>query len=147
LTEPKSYRFGRFVVDRRSASLRCDGAVLALRPKTFDVLVYLVQHPGRLVPKAELIDKVWPNVNVTENSLVQCIKEIRQALGDDRQTTIESNPTLARPDRRGSPKEDHVRLPVNHRGQPSLTTRMLYGHSRDWQLRNSVKELASPFTP
>ena len=85
MTEPKSYhfksyRFGQFVVDRRSACLRCDGAVLPLRPKSFDVLVYLVQHPGRLVPKAELIDSVWQSVNVTENSLVQCIKEIRQAL-------------------------------------------------------------------
>ena len=95
MTEPKSYhfksyRFGQFVVDRRSACLRCDGAVLPLRPKTFDVLVYLVQHPGRLVPKAELIDNVWQNVNVTENSLVQCIKEIRQALGDDTQTEIET---------------------------------------------------------
>jgi TolB-like protein/Flp pilus assembly protein TadD len=70
--------------------LRCDGAVVSLRPKSFDVLVYLVQHPGRLVPKAELIDNVWQNVNVTENSLVQCIMEIRQALLDDAQTTIET---------------------------------------------------------
>jgi TolB-like protein len=90
MTELKNYRFGRFIVDRRSACLRCDGAVLPLRPKTFDVLVYLVQHPGRLVPKAELIDSVWQNVNVTENSLVQCIKEIRQALGDDTQSTVET---------------------------------------------------------
>jgi TolB-like protein/Flp pilus assembly protein TadD len=90
MAEPSSYRFGRFVVDRRSACLRCDGGVLPLRPKTFDVLVYLVQHPGRLVPKAELIDSVWQNVNVTENSLVQCIKEIRQALGDDTQTSVET---------------------------------------------------------
>lgn len=90
LAETKNYRFGRFVVDRRSACLRCDGAALPLRPKSFDLLVYLVQHPGRLVPKAELIDKVWPNVNVTENSLVQCIKDIRQALQDDTQTTIET---------------------------------------------------------
>src|SRR5882672_757075 len=89
LAETKSYRFGRFVVDRRSACLRCDGAVLPLRPKTFDVLVYLVQHPGRLVAKSELIDRIWQNVSVTENSLVQCVKEIRQALGDDTQTTIE----------------------------------------------------------
>src|SRR5712675_2256671 len=43
LAETKSYRFGRFVVDRRSACLRCDGVVLPLRPKSFDVLVYLVQ--------------------------------------------------------------------------------------------------------
>src|SRR3954466_15868816 len=83
LAEIKSYRFGRFVVDRRAACLRCDGAVLPLRPKSFDVLVYLVQHPGRLVSKSELIEGVWQNVNVTENSLVQCIKEIRQALGGE----------------------------------------------------------------
>jgi TolB-like protein/tetratricopeptide (TPR) repeat protein len=90
LAQTQSYRFGRFVVDRRSACLRCDGAVLPLRPKSFDVLVYLVQHPGRLVPKAELIDSVWQNVNVTENSLVQCIKDIRQVLQDDSQTRIET---------------------------------------------------------
>jgi DNA-binding winged helix-turn-helix (wHTH) protein len=90
MAEPRSYRFGRFVVDRRSACLRCDGAALPLRPKSFDVLVYLAQHPGRLISKAELIDSVWQNVTVTENSLVQCIKEIRQALGDDHQTTIET---------------------------------------------------------
>ena len=70
--------------------MRCDGAVLPLRPKSFDVLVYLVQNPGRLIPKAELIDNVWQNVNVTENSLVQCIKDIRQALQDETQTAIET---------------------------------------------------------
>lgn len=90
MTEPKNYRFGQFVVDRRSACLRCNDAVLPLRPKSFDVLVYLVQHPGRLVPKSELIDSVWQNLNVTENSLVQCIKEIRQALADDTQTQVET---------------------------------------------------------
>src|SRR5258705_10372234 len=90
LAETKSYRFGRFVVDRRSACLRCDGAVLPLRPKSFDVLVYLVQNPGRLIPKWELIDNVWQNVNVTENSLVQWIKDIRQALQDETQTAIET---------------------------------------------------------
>jgi hypothetical protein len=64
--------------------------VLPLRPKSFDVLVYLVQNPGRLIPKAELIDNVWQNINVTENSLVQCIKDIRQALQDETQTAIET---------------------------------------------------------
>src|SRR3954466_2752912 len=88
LAEIKSYRFGRFLVDRRSACLRRDGVVLPLRPKSFDVLVYLAQNAGRLVPKAELIDNVWQNISVTENSLVQCIKEIRQALNDDAQREI-----------------------------------------------------------
>jgi len=90
MAERKSYRFGPFLVDRRSACLRRDGVVVPLRPKTFDVLTYLAQHPGRLVPKTELIDKVWHNLNVTPNSLAQCIKEIRQALRDDTQAIIET---------------------------------------------------------
>jgi DNA-binding winged helix-turn-helix (wHTH) protein len=88
LAETKSYRFGRFLVDRRSACLRRDDVVLPLRPKSFDVLVYLVENAGRLVSKAELIDTVWHDVAVTENSLVQCIKDIRQALNDHAQTEI-----------------------------------------------------------
>ena len=86
----KSYRFGPFLVDRRAACLRRDGVIVPLRPKSFDVLVYLAQHPGRLVAKAELIDNVWQNLNVTPNSLVQCIREIRQALQDDTQAIIET---------------------------------------------------------
>jgi DNA-binding winged helix-turn-helix (wHTH) protein len=90
MAERKSYRFGPFLVDHRSACLRRDGVVVPLRPKTFDVLTYLAQHPGRLVPKTELIDNVWQNLNVTPNSLVQCIKEIRHALQDDTQAVIET---------------------------------------------------------
>src|SRR5437773_305459 len=90
MAERKNYRFGPFLVDRRSACLRRDGVVVPLRPKTFDVLAYLAQNPGRLVPKSELIDNVWRNVNVTPNSLVQCIREIRQALQDDAQAIVET---------------------------------------------------------
>jgi TolB-like protein len=90
MAERKSYRFGPFLVDRRSACLRRDGVVVPLRPKTFDVLTYLTQHPGRLVPRTELIDNVWQNLNVTPNSLAQCIREIRHALHDDTQAIIET---------------------------------------------------------
>jgi TolB-like protein len=90
MAETESYRFGPFLVDRRSACLRRGGVTLPLRPKSFDVLMYLAQHPGRLVPKQELIDHVWQNLNVTQNSLVQCIKEVRQALQDDGQAIIET---------------------------------------------------------
>lgn len=86
----ESYRFDRFVVDARSANLRRDGTAVPLRPKSFDVLLYLVRNRGRLVSKDELFDKVWTNVVVTDNSLVQCIKEVRQALGDDSQTMVET---------------------------------------------------------
>ncbi len=129
MPETKSCRFDRFVVDLRSASLRRDGMVLPLRPKSFDVLAYLVKNAGQLVPKTELIDNVWQNVIVTENSLVQCIKEIRQALGDDAQTMIE---TVAKrgylfapavvaiddPDRRAPPHREDPAPPLPER--PSI---------------------------
>jgi TolB-like protein len=70
--------------------LRRDGVALPLRPKSFDLLVYLARNPGRLIPKAELIDHVWHDIAVTENSLVQCIKDIRQALQDDAQTDVQT---------------------------------------------------------
>jgi len=90
MPEGSSYRFDRFIVDLRSACLRRDGIVVPLRPKSFDVLVHLVRNPGRLVAKGELIDSVWQNVIVTENSLAQCIREIREALGDNTQSVIET---------------------------------------------------------
>jgi len=90
VSEEKSYRFDRFVVDARSACLRRDGIAVPLRPKSFDVLLHLVRNRGRLVTKNELIENVWSNVFVTDNSLVQCVKEVRQALGDDQQTIIET---------------------------------------------------------
>jgi adenylate cyclase len=89
-SEARSYRFGRFEIDARSACLRCDSALVSLRPQSFDVLAYLVRNRGRLVSKDELIDNVWSNVTVTDNSLVQCIKDIRRVLGDAGQTTIET---------------------------------------------------------
>jgi adenylate cyclase len=88
--EAKSYRFGNFVVDARSACLRRDNATIPLRPKSFDVLLYLVLNRGRLITKNELIENIWPDVIVTDNSLVQCIKEVRQALGDEEQRIVET---------------------------------------------------------
>jgi TolB-like protein/DNA-binding winged helix-turn-helix (wHTH) protein/Flp pilus assembly protein TadD len=85
-----SYHFDRFVIDARSACLRRDQAPVPLRPKSFDVLLYLARNPGRLVTKDELFEHVWADVIVTDNSLVQCIKEVRQALGDDAQMMIET---------------------------------------------------------
>src|SRR5436190_21009553 len=90
MSEGSSYRFDRFVVDLQSACLRRDGIAVPLRPKSFDVLAYLVRNPGRPIAKGELIDSVWQNVIVTENSLAQCIREIREALGDDAQAMIET---------------------------------------------------------
>ena len=92
MSEATSYRFDQFTLDLQSACLRQDGAPVPLRPKSFDVLLYLLRNQGRLVSKNELIENVWSNVTVTDNSLVQCIKEVREALKDDQQTIVETIP-------------------------------------------------------
>lgn len=74
---------GEVVVDlgRQAAFLR--GAALPLRAKSFHVLAYLARHAGRVVSKQELHEAVWGEVAVTDDSLVQCLVEIRRALGGD----------------------------------------------------------------
>src|SRR3712207_4200312 len=66
------YRFGGFTLDlSRGSLLAADGAEIALRPKAFALLRHLVQHPGRLVDRDELMRAVWPGVFVTEDSVTQ----------------------------------------------------------------------------
>jgi adenylate cyclase len=78
----QSLTFGRYVLDLNRGSLLLDGREITLRPKTFAVLCYLVQHPGRLIAKEELLEAVWPNLVVTDDTLVQSIGELRRALGE-----------------------------------------------------------------
>ena len=66
---------------RRQLLLRGNEAT-RLRPRTYEVLLYLVRNAGRLISKQELMDVVWKDVAVTDDSLVQCLMEIRRALGD-----------------------------------------------------------------
>lgn len=74
------YRFGAFTLDLDRAALWRGEEEVRLRPRTFDVLVYLVRNAGRLIPKQELFEAVWGDVAVTDDSLVQCLVEIRKAL-------------------------------------------------------------------
>ena len=82
-------RFAGFELDQQRAELRgLDGGVIKLRPKTFDLLVLFVRSPGRILSKQELMEAVWPNVHVGEDSLFQCIRELRAALGDDQRQIV-----------------------------------------------------------
>ncbi|HET9069466.1 MAG TPA: winged helix-turn-helix domain-containing protein [Amaricoccus sp.] len=72
------------IADLSGETLRLpDGAAVALRPQTFATLRYLIDNANRLVSKAELFEAVWGGLAVTDDSLVQCVHEIRRALGDD----------------------------------------------------------------
>ena len=73
--------FGRFELDLQRGTLKADGSEIALRPKTFALLAHLAKNPDRLIPKAELMEAVWPKVVVTDDSLTQLIGELRTVLG------------------------------------------------------------------
>jgi adenylate cyclase len=86
------FRFEEFTLDPVRGSLRSAQHDIELRPKSFEVLCYLVENAGRLVTKDELIRTVWPDVTVTDESLTQCVSEVRQALGDGAQNVIRTVP-------------------------------------------------------
>jgi TolB-like protein/DNA-binding winged helix-turn-helix (wHTH) protein len=88
----KRLRFDRYVLDLGRGCLLLDRNEVVLRPKTFAVLQYLVEHSGRLVSKDELFAAVWPDLAVTDDALVQGISELRRALGDDGPRLIRTIP-------------------------------------------------------
>ena len=82
-------RFSGFELDSERAELRRpDGGAIKLRPKTLEMLRLFAASSGRVLSKQELLEAVWPNVHVGEDSLFQCIREIRAALGDDKRQVI-----------------------------------------------------------
>ena len=84
----RQYSFGDFTLNVEHRVLRRGAEEVTLRPHSFEVLVYLVDHHGQLVTKAALFESVWPETAVTDNSLAQCIVEIRRVLDDDSQQLI-----------------------------------------------------------
>ncbi|MCM2251577.1 MAG: tetratricopeptide repeat protein [Ramlibacter sp.] len=78
----RTLKVGHGVFDPLRGELVLGDRTVKLRPRTAVLLSYLVQHPNRAVGKDELMQAVWPDVVVTEDSLVQCVKEIRHALGE-----------------------------------------------------------------
>ena len=78
-------RFGPFSFDRVNGLLSRNGVELSLPPRAVAVLGLLIERAGDLVPKAELLDRVWKDTFVTEVSLTEAISLLRQTLGDDPQ--------------------------------------------------------------
>jgi TolB-like protein/Flp pilus assembly protein TadD len=79
---PHILRFGGYTLDANRRSLARDGRHLPLRPQAMEVLCYLAKNPGRPISKEELFQEIWPGISVTDDSLVQCIGDIRQVLQD-----------------------------------------------------------------
>ena len=81
--DPQNYNFGAFGITAGKRLLLKNGEPVALTPKAFDTLLYLVENRGRVVSKDELMTAVWPDTVVEENNLNQNISTLRRALGEN----------------------------------------------------------------
>ncbi|MDX6612255.1 MAG: hypothetical protein QOD75_1441 [Blastocatellia bacterium] len=88
----QTYFFDEFRLDLTRGCLLRGEDELKLRPQSFEVLKHLVENNGRLISKEELIRAVWGDTAVTDDSLVQCLKDIRHKLGDEAQQIIRTVP-------------------------------------------------------
>jgi len=104
------YAFVGALFDPQRGELTRLGKVARLRPQTAAVLAYLLERPREVVAKDELLREVWPNLVVTENSLVQCVREIRRELGDEEGVILRTAP------RRGYVLEADVTCPQEEAG-------------------------------
>lgn len=78
----KIYRFGRFSADADERLLFDGTATIPLAPKAFDTLLLLIQNPGHVLSKQEIMESVWKDSFVEENNLAQNISILRKALGE-----------------------------------------------------------------
>jgi DNA-binding winged helix-turn-helix (wHTH) protein/tetratricopeptide (TPR) repeat protein len=78
--EGKVYEFGRFRLDPTRRTLTANSAPVELSPTVFDTLLYLVENPGRVVTKAELMNAVWSRKVVADSNITQTIFTLRKAL-------------------------------------------------------------------
>jgi DNA-binding winged helix-turn-helix (wHTH) protein len=79
---PAEWRFLGFELDSRSGELRREGERVKIQRKPLELLIHLVRHRGRTVPKAELLENVWRDVRVSEEALASALRDVRRALGD-----------------------------------------------------------------
>ena len=74
------YRFGDFVLDTQRQELDRMGVPIALEPKAFQVLHYLLTQHDQAVSKEELLEACWTGEFVTDSAIARCLKVIRQAV-------------------------------------------------------------------
>ena len=88
-----TYRFAGFVLDvRRGSLLTAAGEELSLRRQSFELLRLLVENAGRLLDRDTINRVIWSDVAVTDDSLTQCVRDIRRAIGDDAQRILRTMP-------------------------------------------------------
>ncbi len=84
--------FDEFELDPARRELRANGQVQPVQPQVFDLLVYLVENHERVVPKQELLERLWPDTVVTESSIQRGVSLARSALGERGPELIQTFP-------------------------------------------------------
>jgi TolB-like protein len=88
-----AYRFEGFILDTmRGALLTSTGEEVTLRRQAFQLLHLLVDNAGRLLDRDRINQAIWPDVTVSDDSITQCVRDIRRALGDDTQRILRTVP-------------------------------------------------------
>src|SRR6185369_8310479 len=90
--EQALYCFADFTLRPLAGTIRRGENEIELRSKSVEVLAYLVEHHGRLVTREELMQAIWPDVAVNDESLTRCVADIRKALCDEQQRFIRTVP-------------------------------------------------------
>ena len=77
------YRLGEVEIDCTTFEIRRRNVVVAIEPKVYDVLLYLVRNRHRVITKTELLSNVWPSTIVCESALTRCVSIARTVVGKD----------------------------------------------------------------
>src|SRR5271154_3494346 len=86
----RRWHFAGVVLDERTLELLVKGADAELERKPLEVLIYLLERPGEVCTKDELLAGVWPGRILSETVLTKCIGRLRDVLGDRDQEIIKT---------------------------------------------------------
>ena len=88
-----TYRFAGFVVNvTRGTLLNATGVEIPLRRQSFELLCVFVENAGRLLDRETINRRIWGDIVVSDDSITQCIGDIRRALGDEAQQILRTVP-------------------------------------------------------
>ncbi|MFT8244951.1 winged helix-turn-helix domain-containing protein [Roseomonas sp. BN140053] len=125
VVDESAYHFDAFRLDPRRGVLEAeDGTVLPLRPRSYELLRHMLDRPHELLRREALLEALWPGLAVTDDSLTQCISELRQAFGSRGSAVLRTLPrrgyVLAANVRREAPPADPPTAPAAARPTPTL---------------------------
>jgi len=142
----QAFCFGPFRIVPRARLLECDGSRTPISSRAFDLLCVLVNRPGEVISKGELMARVWPNLTVEESNLRVHISQLRRTLGDGQggkryvmNVSGRGYCFVARVERTASPYTEHLHGPRF----------MLTGQRWSWpdESMSGVKDQAPSQTP